>query len=158
MLIDVSHMNEKAFWDTARHSSSPLVATHSNAHTLCPQPRNLTDRQLLAIRNSGGVAGVNFGNAFLRADGKRDSDTPLSTIVRHIDYLINIMGDDHVALGSDFDGITLPDDLHDVSGLPRLISALRDSGYDQFVLNKLLWGNWQRYCKMFGNNSLRCKH
>lgn len=64
MLIDVSHMNEKAFWDTARHSSSPLVATHSNAHTLCPQPRNLTDRQLLAIRDSGGVAGVNFGNAF----------------------------------------------------------------------------------------------
>ncbi|HGU9808722.1 TPA: dipeptidase [Enterobacter hormaechei] len=144
MLIDVSHMNEKAFWDTARHSSSPLVATHSNAHTLCPQPRNLTDRQLLAIRDSGGVAGINFGNAFLRADGKRDSDTPLSTIVRHIDYLINIMGEDHVALGSDFDGITLPDDLHDVSGLPRLISALRDSGYDQFVLNKLLWGNWQK--------------
>ena len=144
MLIDVSHMNEKAFWDTARHSSSPLVATHSNAHTLCPQPRNLTDRQLLAIRDSGGVAGVNFGNAFLRTDGKRDSDTPLSTIVRHIDYLINIMGDDHVALGSDFDGITLPDDLHDVSGLPRLISALRDSGYYQFVLNKLLWGNWQK--------------
>lgn len=85
-----------------------------------------------------------FRQRVLRADGKRDSDTPLSTIVRHIDYLINIMGDDHVALGSDFDGITLPDDLHDVSGLPRLISALRDSGYDQFVLNKLLWGNWQK--------------
>ena len=71
-----------------------------NAHALCPQPRNLTDQQLRAIRDSGGVVGVNFGNAFLRADGRRDSDTPLTTIVRHIDYLINIMGEDHVALGS----------------------------------------------------------
>ncbi|MGS7337839.1 membrane dipeptidase, partial [Enterobacter kobei] len=63
---------------------------------------------------------VKFGNAFLRADGRRESDTPLTTIVRHIDYLINIMGEDHVALGSDFDGITLPDELGDVAGLPRL--------------------------------------
>jgi membrane dipeptidase len=147
MQIDVSHMNEKAFWDTARHSQAPLVATHSNVHALCPQPRNLTDAQLSAIRDSRGVVGVNFGNAFLRADGKRDGDTPLNTIIRHIDYLINIMGDDHVALGSDFDGITLPDDLGDVSGLPRLINALRHSGYDQLVLDKLLWGNWQRVLK-----------
>ncbi|HFZ2307565.1 TPA: dipeptidase [Klebsiella aerogenes] len=147
MQIDVSHMNEKAFWDTAQHSTSPLVATHSNAHALCPQPRNLTDEQLRAIRDSGGVVGVNFVNAFLRADGKRDSDTPLATIVHHIDYLINIIGDDHVALGSDFDGITLPDELGDVSGLPRLINALRHSGYEQLVLDKLLWGNWQKVLK-----------
>lgn len=147
MQIDVSHMNEKAFWDTAHHSSSPLVATHSNVHALCPQPRNLTDKQLLAIHANGGVVGVNFGNAFLRADGKRDGATPLSTIVRHIDYLINIMGEDCVALGSDFDGITLPDELGDVSGLPKLINTLRDSGHDQLVLDKLLWGNWQRVLK-----------
>ncbi|HBW7905230.1 dipeptidase [Klebsiella pneumoniae] len=147
MQMDVSHMNEKAFWDTAHHSTSPLVATHSNAHALCPQPRNLTDQQLRAIRDSGGVVGVNFGNAFLRADGRRDSDTPLTTIVRHIDYLINIMGDDHVALGSDFDGITLPDELGDVAGLPRLINTLRASGYDQLVLDKLLWRNWLRVLK-----------
>lgn len=147
MQMDVSHMNEKAFWDTAHHSTSPLVATHSNAHALCPQPRNLTDQQLRAIRDSGGVVGVNFGNAFLRADGRRDSDTPLTTIVRHIDYLINIMGEDHVALGSDFDGITLPDELGDVAGLPRLINTLRASGYDQLVLDKLLWRNWLRVLK-----------
>lgn len=147
MQMDVSHMNEKAFWDTAHHATSPLVATHSNAHALCPQPRNLTDQQLRAIRDSGGVVGVNFGNAFLRADGKRDSDTPLTTIVRHIDYLINIMGEDHVALGSDFDGITLPDELGDVAGLPRLINTLRASGYDQLVLDKLLWRNWLRVLK-----------
>ena len=147
MQIDVSHMNEQAFWDTAHHSTAPLVATHSNAHALCPQPRNLTDRQLRAIRDSGGVVGVNFGNAFPRADGRRDSDTPIATIVRHIDYLINIMGEDHVALGSDFDGVTLPDALGDVAGLPLLINALRDSGYDQLVLDKLLWRNWLRVLK-----------
>ena len=81
------------------------------------------------------------------ADGRRDSDTPLTTIVRHIDYLINIMGEDHVALGSDFDGITLPDELGDVAGLPRLINTLRASGYDQLVLDKLLWRNWLRVLK-----------
>lgn len=147
MQIDVSHMNEKAFWDTARHSTAPLVASHSNAHALCPQPRNLTDAQLLAIRDSGGVVGVNFGNAFLRADGQRDSDTPLTVVVRHIDYLINKMGVDHVALGSDFDGITLPDELEDVRGLPRLFKALRHHGYDQLVLDKLASGNWLRVLK-----------
>ncbi|MCZ4058363.1 dipeptidase [Pantoea sp. LMR881] len=144
MMIDVSHMNEKAFWDTARLSCAPLVATHSNAHALCAQPRNLTDAQLEAIRASGGVVGINFGNAFLRADGKRDSDTPLAEIVKHCDHLLRTMGPEHVALGSDFDGISTPDALGDVSGLPRLFAALRDAGYDQALSEKLAWGNWQR--------------
>ncbi|KNC13273.1 peptidase [Pantoea sp. RIT-PI-b] len=144
MLIDLSHMNEKAFWDTARLSTAPLVATHSNAHALCAQPRNLTDDQLRAIRDSGGVVGVNFGNAFLRRDGKRDNDTPLIEIVKHVEHLIAIMGSDHVALGSDFDGISVPEALKDVSGLPRLYALLRSLGYDQTALEQLAWGNWQR--------------
>ncbi|WP_343554403.1 dipeptidase [Pantoea sp.] len=144
MLIDVSHMNEKAFWDTARLSSAPLVATHSNAHALCPQPRNLTDDQLRAIRDSGGVVGVNFGNAFLRADGKRDTDTSLIEIGKHIAHLIAIMGRDHVAIGSDFDGISVPEALKDVTGLPPLYALLRSLDYDQSALEQLAWGNWQR--------------
>ena len=144
MLIDVSHMNEKAFWDTAARAASPLVATHSNAHALCAQPRNLTDAQLIAIRDSGGMVGINFGNAFLRADGKRDSDTPLSEIVKHCERLIMVMGDDHVGFGSDFDGISTPEALKDVAGLPRLFAALREAGYDQDRLEKLAWRNWQR--------------
>jgi membrane dipeptidase len=144
MLIDVSHMNEKAFWDTAALSDSPLVATHSNAHALCAQPRNLTDAQLIAIRDSGGMVGINFGNAFLRADGKRDGDTPLGEIVRHYERLIMIMGSDHVGFGSDFDGISTPEALKDVSGLPRLFAAFRDAGYDQDRLEKLASANWQR--------------
>lgn len=144
MLIDVSHMNEKAFWETAELSTSPLVATHSNAHALCAQPRNLTDAQLAAIRDSGGMVGINFGNAFLRADGKRDSDTPLGDIIRHYERLRMIMGDDCVGFGSDFDGISTPEALKDVSRLPQLFAAFRDAGYDQEQLEKLASRNWQR--------------
>lgn len=142
MLIDVSHMNEKAFWDTARYSTAPLIATHSNAHRLCPQPRNLTDSQLAAISASGGVVGINFGNAFLRPDGQRESDTPLDVIVAHVDYLVAKIGIDHIALGSDFDGVTVPEAIKDVSGLPHLIGALRHNGYSENALAKLAWKNW----------------
>lgn len=144
MLIDVSHMNEKAFWDTARLSRAPLVATHSNAHALCPQPRNLTDDQLRAIRDSDGVVGINFGNAFLRADGKRDADGGLIEIVKHCEHLLSIMGRDHVALGSDFDGISVPAELKDVSGLPALYALMRSLNYDHALIEQLAWGNWQR--------------
>ena len=91
--------------------------------------------------------GVNFGNAFLRPDGKRDSDTPLIEIVKHIDHLIAIMGRDHVGFGSDFDGISAPDALKDVSGLPRIFTLLREIGYDQPLLEQIAWGNWQRVLK-----------
>lgn len=144
MMIDVSHMNEKAFWDTVRLSNAPLVASHSNAHALCAQPRNLTDDQLRAIRDSGGVVGINFGNAFLRPDGKRDTDTPLIEIVKHLDHLVEIMGPENVAFGSDFDGISVPDELKDVSGLPRLYALLNSLDYDHTVIEQFAWGNWQR--------------
>lgn len=150
MLIDVSHMNEKAFWDTASLSTAPLVATHSNAHALCPQPRNLTDDQLRAIRDSGGMVGVNFGNAFLRSDGQRTTNTPLSDIAKHIDHLIEIMGKDHVGFGSDFDGISTPDALKDVSGLPKIFALLAENGYDLPLLEQIAWGNWQRVLKKIG--------
>lgn len=144
ILVDVSHMNEKAFWDTVEIGGGPLVATHSNSHALCPQPRNLTDKQLWAIKHSNGLVGVNFGTAFLRADGKRDGNTPLETIMQHIDYLTDILGEDRLAFGSDFDGISLPDEMKDVAGLPGLIRLLIDAGYDQLRLEKLCWRNWLR--------------
>ena len=104
ILVDLSHLNEKGFWDVARTSDAPLVATHSNAHALCASTRNLTDAQLDAIARTGGVVGVNFACGFLCEDGSNDDDTPMSEIVRHVDYLVERMGIDHVAFGSDFDG------------------------------------------------------
>lgn len=144
LMIDLSHMNEKAFWQTAELSDAPLVASHSNVHALCLQPRNLTDAQLAAIRESDGLVGLNFGTAFLRSDGKRDGNTSLSVMVQHLDYLLEKLGEDRVAFGSDFDGINVPDDIRDVTGLPHLLNTLRTAGYGNELINKLAYSNWLR--------------
>lgn len=144
IMIDLSHLNERGFWDAAEITGKPLVATHSNAHALCQTTRNLTDSQLDAVRESGGMVGVNFAVAFLREDGREDAETPISEITRHVDYLADRMGVDHVGLGSDFDGAAIPRELGDVSGLPRLVNALRERGYGAEELRKLANGNWIR--------------
>jgi membrane dipeptidase len=144
VLIDLSHLNEKGFFDVAALSEAPLVATHSNAHALCPASRNLTDGQLDAIRDSDGMVGVNFAVGFLREDGKEEEDTPIQTVVRHVDYLVERIGIDRVGFGSDFDGAKVPRDIGDASGLPRLLGALRERGYDDAALKKLAHENWVR--------------
>ena len=144
ILLDLSHLNEKGFWDAAKLSDAPLVATHSNAHALCAATRNLTDKQLDAIKESDGMVGLNFGCGFLRDDGKSNADTPLEVLVRQIDYLVERLGIDRVGHGSDFDGATMPNDLSDASKLPTLISRLAKSGYDDASLRKLGHENWVR--------------
>ena len=144
VMIDLSHLNEKSFWDVAELSEAPLVATHSNAHALCPVTRNLTDRQLDAIRDSDGTVGVNFAVHFLREDGREDADTPLETVVQHIDYLVGRLGIDRVGFGSDFDGATVPREINDASGLPELLKALREHDYREIELQKLAHENWVR--------------
>jgi membrane dipeptidase len=144
ILVDVSHLNEVGFWDVAEASNAPLVATHSNAHALCPSSRNLTDEQLDAIGSSGGVVGVNFAVSFLRADGGRDPATPLAEIVRHVEYIAGRIGGDHVAFGSDFEGSVVPDELGGVAGLPKLVGALRATGFDDEALAKITHRNWLR--------------
>jgi membrane dipeptidase len=144
ILIDLSHLNEKGFWDVAHLSDAPLVATHSGAHALCASARNLTDKQLAAIKETGGVVGINFHVGFLREDGQRTADTPLTEIVRHVDYMVERMGIEHVALGSDFDGALMPQELGDVAGLPKLVACLRERGYDDTALRKIAYENWVR--------------
>ena len=144
ILVDLSHLNEAGFWDVAEISDKPLVATHSNAHALSPASRNLTDRQLDAIRDSGGVVGVNFAVGFLREDGASDAATPISEIVRHVDYLAQRMGVDHVAFGSDFDGAVVSEELGGAAGFPKLVEALRDAGYDDDAIAKITHENWLR--------------
>jgi membrane dipeptidase len=144
IMIDLSHLNEAGFWDVAALSDAPLVATHSAAHTLCPSTRNLTDRQLDAIRETGGMVGLTFTVSDLREDGGNDADTPLSTMVRHIRYLTGRVGIDGVGFGSDFDGTTVPAAIGDATGLPGLVAALRESGYNDAELRKLTHENWLR--------------
>lgn len=144
VLIDLSHLNEAGFWDVAKLSDAPLVATHSNVHALCPHTRNLTDRQLDAIADSDGMVGLNYATAMLRADGQMRSDVPLSTMLEHLDHMINRMGEDRVGLGSDFDGAVVPAPIGDVAGLPALVGAMRKHGYDDALIEKLCRGNWLR--------------
>jgi membrane dipeptidase len=142
VMIDLSHLNEKGFWDVVKLSDAPLVATHSNAHAISPHSRNLTDKQLAAIRESRGMVGVNFATSFIRPDGQRNDDTPLEEMIRHMDHLIEHVGVDGVGLGSDFDGATIPNEIGDVAGLPRLVEAMRKHGYDEATLRKLCYENW----------------
>lgn len=144
ILIDLSHLNEAGFWDVAGLSDAPLVASHSNAHALCPTSRNLTDRQLAAIGQSGGLVGLNLAVDFLREDGTTNADTPLETAVRHVDHLVRHVGIEGVGIGSDFDGCTVPAAIRDVAGLPRLFEALATHGYAADDLRKIAHGNWLR--------------
>ncbi len=144
IMVDLSHLNEAGFWDVAGMSDAPLVATHSNAHAVTPSTRNLTDQQLAAIKDSGGMVGLNFATVFLRRDGRRSADMGWDDVLAHMDHLITHLGEDHVGFGSDFDGAELPQGIGDVTGLPRLIDALAAHGYGPDLLRKLTWGNWIR--------------
>ena len=144
IMIDLSHITEKGFWDVARTTDQPLVATHSNVHALTPVARNLTDRQMDAIRESRGVVGLNYATTMLRPDGRESAGTPLFDMVRHIDYMVERMGIDCVALGSDFDGAMIPATITDAAGNQNLVSALSAAGYDADSLRKICRGNWLR--------------
>ena len=140
--IDLSHLNEQGFWDVARISDAPLIATHSNVHAISRHSRNLTDRQLAAIRDSGGMVGINFATCFLRPDGRVDSNTGLDVLLRHLDHLVQQVGIDCVGFGSDFDGAKVPEAIGDVAGLTNLREALLARGFTGEVLRKLCQDNW----------------
>jgi membrane dipeptidase len=142
--IDLSHLNERGFWDAAEISNAPLIATHSNAHALCASSRNLTDTQIAAIGKSGGMIGLNYANGFLREDGKWNADTPFETLLRHLDHMIAIAGEDSVGLGSDFEGARIPAVIGTVLGLPAFQEAMRAHGYGAAKIRKICFENWLR--------------
>ncbi len=144
IMLDLSHLNERGFWDVAGLSTAPLVASHSAAHAICPSSRNLTDKQLDAIRESDGLVGLNFEVSSVRPDAFDEPDTPLELLVDQIDYLVERLGIDRVGFGSDFDGATMPKAIGDASGLPALLEALGRRGYDEQALRKLAHENWLR--------------
>jgi membrane dipeptidase len=144
VLVDLSHLNEAGFWDVAQLEPGPLVASHSAAHAICPASRNLTDRQLNAIGAGEGLVGIVFATPFLRRDFADDVDTPLALIAEHARYVADRIGVAHVALGSDFDGATIPSALGDAAGLPRLLAALEDKGFSRPEIEAISWHNWRR--------------
>jgi membrane dipeptidase len=144
ILVDLSHLNEAGFWDVARLGVGPLVASHSAAHELCGTSRNLTNRQLDAIAATEGLVGIVFACQFLRPDFAEDPDTSLELIARHAAYVAERIGVNHVALGSDFDGATIPTAMGGVAGIPALFEALERSGFSSDELDQIAWHNWRR--------------
>jgi len=144
MVVDLAHLNEAGFWDVAKISDAPLVVSHANCHSLCLHSRNLTDKQLEAIGESGGIVGLNFATGFIRSDGQMRADTDLGDLLRHMDHLIEHVGVDGVGFGSDFDGAKIPEEIGDVAGLAYLRKAMVQHGYDQQTMAKLCHGNWLR--------------
>ena len=144
IMLDVAHLNEKGFDDLARYSTNPIVATHSNAHALTPHARNLTNRQLDIIRDSDGLIGVNFATAMLRPDGKMSPETDFTPLLAHLEYLLEYVGENRVAFGSDFDGATIPNVIKDCAGVEDLRQKLKAEGYNEELLAKIFYQNWTR--------------
>ena len=144
LVTDLSHINERGFWDVAAISNAPLIATHSNAHALSPHSRNLTDKQLAAIRETGGLVGINFATSFLRSDGARDADAPIELVIEHLAYMLEHLGEDGVGLGSDFDGARMPTGIGTAAGLQNLVEAMRQRGFGEPLIEKVCFRNWLR--------------
>ncbi len=135
IVVDVSHLSEKSFWDVLAASRGPLMATHSDAAAIVPHPRNLTDAQLRAMAARGGVVGVNFYPA-------HSGGASIEYVLRQIDHMVKIMGVDHVGLGSDFDGFTgRVRGLEDASKFANLTVGLVARGYTPEHIKKILGGN-----------------
>lgn len=142
IMLDLSHLNEAGFNDIADLSDAPLVASHSAAYSVSASSRNLTDRQLQVIAETKGLVGLNFASGFLRPDGRRLAFKGFDIMLQHLDHLLNILGEDGVAFGSDFDGALMPQDLQDAAALPALFSAMQDRGYGPDLIEKIAWRNW----------------
>lgn len=187
MLVDLSHVGEQTFWDAINTSTKPVIASHSNAYTLCPVPRNLKDDQIKAIGKNGGVIDLNFYSGFVDSNyvknrkiflsrhnqevdslknlkwpgyeieewiskkysAEADAIRPdLSQLMDHLDYIVKLIGVDHVGLGSDFDGIeSAPKPLDDVTAFPLITKAMLERGYSKKDIVKILGGNFIRVFK-----------
>lgn len=143
ILIDVSHLSEGGFYDVAKYSKKPFVASHSCARALCNHRRNLTDNQLKTLGNQGGLAGVNFYSAFLKEDSEYAT---IDQIVEHVRYMVDKAGIESVGLGSDFDGIDCELEFKDYASYPLLLSALSKHFTDD-ELDKICNGNALRILK-----------
>ena len=147
ILLDVSHLNEPGFWDLIEASEKPFVASHSNARAVCDHERNLTDRQIKALAEKGGLMGINYATGFLVKGAQRSSDVPLSVLVDHIDHIVNLVGIDYVALGSDYDGAGVPESLKDAAHDWAIVEELDRRGYDRDSIAKICRDNWLRVLK-----------
>ena len=139
MLVDVSHISTAGFWSVIETSTKPIIATHSNAKSLCSHPRNLNDEQIKALAQNGGLAGITFAGQFLEEDWR---NACIESVYKHIDYMLNLIGnDEHIGFGSDFDGISHPPyNIQGVQDYKSLIEYL-SKYYSDETINKITHQN-----------------
>ena len=142
ILVDVSHLSDKGFWDVLETSTKPFAASHSNSRTVCPCVRNLTDEMIRALAGRGGVMGLNFCADFLHTvpEGERNPGR-LEDVAAHARHIYRVGGEDCLGLGSDFDGIDTNEALPGVQAMEKLWEALRQSGFTERQLDKIFYGN-----------------
>lgn len=146
MIVDVSHLSDGGFYDVYKVSKKPFVASHSNARELSPHTRNLTDDMIKKIAEKGGAIGLNFAPEFLDKNIK-NKDSKIELIVNHLNHIKNIGGEEVIALGSDFDGISGNLEISGSEKMPLLFEALRKDGWTEDVIEKLAYKNMLRVIK-----------
>ncbi|GAA0198613.1 dipeptidase [Haladaptatus pallidirubidus] len=144
IVIDCAHMTEQGFWDVADSTDAPLVVSHSGAHELCPHSRNLTDEQLAAVADSGGVVGISFHEPGLADDPDPNAEVAVETVVDHVEHVAEFVGVEHVVFGSDFDGARIPDEIGNVTGLTEILTRLRERGFSDSDIENVARENWRR--------------
>ena len=144
IIVDVSHLNDAGFWDVVKLSTKPFVASHSNARSICNVARNMSDEMILALKEKGGVMGLNFCASFLK---KNSSLSAIEDMVKQILYIRNLAGIDVIALGTDFDGISCELEIKDCSQIQKLKYALQEAGLTQEEIEKVFYKNALRVFK-----------
>ncbi len=141
MLIDLSHLSEKGFWDVMEYSKSPVIVSHSNAKSVCGHVRNLTDDQIRAVRQNGGVIGINFYPSFLSDSGKAG----INDIIRHIEHIVSLTGYENIGFGADFDGVEcLPEGILGIQDTAKIFDDLLKLNYSEDLIKKLAGTNFLR--------------
>lgn len=150
IMVDLSHLNEKGFWDIAKYSDKPLMVSHSNIYELSKSPRNLTDKQLAAVAESQGIVGLNFESGYLNSDGKAGGHASLDIMLKHIEYMLEKLGENGVALGSDFDGAPILSEVASAADLPNLVNRFKEAGYSAELIDKICYKNWISFMQRSG--------
>ncbi len=143
MIIDVSHISEQGFWDVVEITKKPIVASHSNAKKLCPNPRNLSDEQIYAIIKNGGCIGINLYSEFIGSDKCNIKD-----VINHIEHILSLGGENNVGLGCDFDGMSsLPEGIEGAQDLYKLFEEMQRCGYADLLIKRIASGNFLNLCE-----------
>jgi membrane dipeptidase len=146
MVVDVSHMSDRGFWELCGFAERPFIASHSNSRAVCDHPRNLTDDMFREIRDRGGLVGLNYHNAFIVREGRSAS---IEDLLRHTHHFLELGGEDVIALGSDFDGADIPEYLNSIEKTAFLLEEMERSGIPAAVVEKIRYANAQRFFEGF---------